>query len=76
LARGRANFSQKGRDGVLNARGFSGRRVTLSDLALGINQKLGEVPLDSFSSKNASRFPFKKLVERVSLVAVDVNLRK
>src|ERR1035438_7355590 len=51
------------------------RRETLDDVALLVHQELGKVPLDTIPQQ-AALFALQKLVQRVRIVPVDLDLRE
>lgn len=53
--------------------GITGREA-LYNVAIAIDEELGEVPLDKFSAKQARLFVLQPLVQSVRIVTVDVNL--
>ena len=54
--------------------GFGVRRVALDDVAVAIDQELGEVPLDRLGAEQSGLRLLQVLVERRRVLAVDVDL--
>src|SRR4029078_1541996 len=52
------------------------RCVPFDGMALAIDQELGEIPFDAFSSENAGLFIPQKTIERMGVGAVDIDFRK
>src|SRR5690348_14070365 len=52
------------------------RRIAPHDVALAVDQELGEVPLDRFRTQHAGRGVLQVLVERMRIGAIDVDLRE
>ncbi len=58
----------------VEARGLGVRRVALDDVALPVDQELGEVPLDRLGAQQSGLRRLEMLVERRGAGAVDVDL--
>ena len=81
LAAGRAHSARKkgalfqqGFDAVKQTFGLGDRRKARDALAVGGEQKLGEIPLDAAATQNAGRQAFQLIEQRVRAGAVNVYL--
>ena len=54
--------------------GFIFGTIALDDLAFGVDEKLGEVPLDGFGAQEARGLSFEVLVERMGARAIYIDL--
>src|SRR5215218_4877699 len=65
---------EEGLDVALDVLGSGRRAVALDDVALGVDQELGEVPLDLGAAEQPGLLGLEPPVERVRVVAVDLDL--
>jgi len=49
------------------------RRISLHDSPLSVDQEFGEIPFDGLAAKGSRDLRFQKRIERVSVLAIDVD---
>src|SRR5690606_26810119 len=73
-AASRIDASENRSEILLDALGRVGRRIATDDLAVAVDQELGEVPLDGLGAQHSPALLLQEAEQRMRLVAVDVHL--